>query len=62
MKIIKGLWYQCGKSHSYFTEGNWYYSPEDNYLNGDNDKPSYVYGFRQKYFTDVQEIRIKEIR
>ena len=28
-KIKQGLWYQCKKSHPYFTEGNYYYAPSD---------------------------------
>ena len=27
--IKQGLWYQCKKSHPYFTEGNYYYAPSD---------------------------------
>ena len=34
MKIIKGLWYLCTKSHSYFLKDHWHYSPMDGYLNG----------------------------
>jgi hypothetical protein len=58
MKIIKGLWYQCKLSHSYFTEGNWYYSPANGCLNADDNKPHRVYGFHQKYFTGGEEWRI----
>jgi hypothetical protein len=57
MKIIKGLWYLCTKSHSYFTENMWHYSPMDGYLNGFDNKPHRVYGFHQKYFTGGEEWR-----
>lgn len=59
MEIKKGLWYLCAKSHSYFTKGYWYYCPEDNHLNGNNNKPSFVYGFRRRHFVKAQEIKIK---
>ena len=39
MKIIKGLWYLCTKSHSYFLKDHWHYSPMDGYLNGSDNNP-----------------------
>lgn len=55
MNIIKGLWYLCTKSHSYFLKNNWHYSPIDGYLNGRDNKPHRVCGFHQKYFTGGEE-------
>jgi hypothetical protein len=39
MKIIKGLWYLCTKSHSYFLKDHWHYSPMDGYLKCSDNKP-----------------------
>ena len=57
MKIIKGLWYLCTQSHSYFLKDHWHYSPMDGYLNGSDNLPHRVYGFHKKYFTGGEELK-----
>jgi hypothetical protein len=57
MKIIKGLWYLCHKSHSYFIKNMWHYSPMDGYLNGSDNKPHPVEPSCRKIFTDGEEWR-----
>ena len=58
MKIIKGLWYQCKRSHSNFTEGNWYYSPANGCLNADDNHSHPVSRLHQAHFTGGEEWRI----
>lgn len=57
MKIRKGFWYLCSHGHNWFLNGYWYYSPEDGFLNGGDNKPNTRCGFHRKYFSDCEEFR-----
>ena len=48
--IKQGLWYQCKKSHPYFTEGNYYYSHSDDTLNDNRNRPYLVMPCERSHF------------
>ena len=48
--IKQGLWYQCKKSHPYFTEGNYYYAPSDDTLNDNRNRPYLVMPCERSHF------------
>ena len=56
--IKQGLWYQCKKSHPYFTEGNYYYSPSDDTLNDNRNRPYLVMPCERSHFGKGEVIRI----
>lgn len=59
MTIEKGKWYLCNKRIGrYFTVGNWYYSPRDNYLNADNGREEHVPKTIQCHFTGGEDFKI----
>ena len=62
MKIVKGLWYLSARSFGNFTKRMWYKSPEDGHLIGNNNKPTFIHTYEQRYFVDAQEIKIREVR
>ena len=57
-KIKQGLWYQCKKSHPYFTEGNYYYAPSDDTLNDNRNRPYLVMPCERSHFGKGEVIRI----
>ena len=62
MKIRKGLWYLCNRSHDYFVEGYWHYSPMDGFLNGSDNQPHHVPRAIQKHFTGGEEWIFKQMK
>ena len=56
--IKQGLWYQCKKSHPYFTEGNYYYAPSDDTLNDNRNRPYLVMPCERSHFGKGEVIRI----
>ena len=61
-KIKQGLWYQCKKSHPYFTEGNYYYAPSDDTLNDNRNRQYLLMPCERSHFGKGEVIRIASPR